>query len=198
ISVTDLDETEPNNQFTVTVTGCPLEPSEPLYTCREGNPVPVQFRLNERLNFEAETSYTCDVNIVDNGSPPLPTSTSISITVTDMPDEPPIFDYTYYYSEVVSPDASSTPLTIGPDPISAQDGDVEIQSPITYTMMDARTDVSGTDYFTMDPNTATVTLTQELDQAILDFETVSFIVTVSNSGLWMVGGIDWEGLTGRD
>ncbi|KAK3861375.1 hypothetical protein Pcinc_032662 [Petrolisthes cinctipes] len=117
---------------------------------------------------------------LDNGSPPLTTSTSISITVIDMPDEPPIFDYAYYYSEVTSPDvsfkpnehypnlsfsspsyqvsstpnqhypnlsfsstshqASSTPITIGPDPINAQDGDVEINSPITYTMTDARTD----------------------------------------------------------
>nr|XP_045611645.1 mucin-5AC-like isoform X4 [Procambarus clarkii] len=178
VSVRDDDGSSPNNLFTVAVEGCPLRATLDQYGGASGSPQPVQFLLTSKLDFETQETYTCSVTATDQGVPPrTSTASTITLTVEDEPDEPPKFTYDYYYTQVISSQSSVTPLEMEPGDILAQDGDTTINSPITYTMRDARSDVPGTNYFTINADTADVTITTDLDDTILTFMSVTFIIT---------------------
>ncbi|XP_069164416.1 protocadherin Fat 4 isoform X3 [Procambarus clarkii] len=178
VSVRDDDGSSPNNLFTVAVEGCPLRATLDQYGGASGSPQPVQFLLTSKLDFETQETYTCSVTATDQGVPPrTSTASTITLTVEDEPDEPPKFTYDYYYTQVISSQSSVKPLEMEPGDILAQDGDTTINSPITYTMRDARSDVPGTNYFTINADTADVTITTDLDDTILTFMSVTFIIT---------------------
>nr|XP_045611649.1 cadherin EGF LAG seven-pass G-type receptor 1-like isoform X8 [Procambarus clarkii] len=192
VSVRDDDGSSPNNLFTVAVEGCPLRATLDQYGGASGSPQPVQFLLTSKLDFETQETYTCSVTATDQGVPPrTSTASTITLTVEDEPDEPPKFTYDYYYTQVISSQSSVTPLEMEPGDILAQDGDTTINSPITYTMRDARSDVPGTNYFTINADTADVTITTDLDDTILTFMSVTFIITAADtSGVTSLGVLD--------
>ncbi|KAG7174621.1 hypothetical protein Hamer_G015754, partial [Homarus americanus] len=91
------------------------------------------------------------------------------------------FEKTKKYTCTIIAKPSDDALVTVPEPISATDGDKDINSPITYTMKDARSD--RTNYFSIDEKTGEVRVTRELDQDILVNVWVSFIITAAdNSG----------------
>ncbi|XP_050711278.1 protocadherin Fat 4-like isoform X8 [Eriocheir sinensis] len=175
-SVHDQDGTEPNNQFSVSVNdGCPLESTLLTYTSGL-NARPVEYKLREPLDFEVLKIITCDVTFEDKGTPPLTDTATITINVVDVNDEPPVFSYAYYYSEVSSVLNPGDPLDIYPDPIMATDGDTGINAIVTYALENANPDVDGLEYFSIKGNTGEVALIKDLDNDFLLNERVLFIV----------------------
>ncbi|XP_053648345.2 cadherin-related family member 1 isoform X8 [Cherax quadricarinatus] len=181
VLVSDNDATSPNNEFSLEVQDCPLETSEAEYG-GPGTINEVQFQLTSKLDYEKQKSYTCTITAKDKGSPVLSSQpSSITITVQDMPDEPPIFTYNYYYIEITSTLPSDEPLEIQPGAVYATDGDTEIKSPITYSMIDADPEGVGMNYFKIDSSTGNVTLTRELDEEILINLSIDFFITAEDS-----------------
>ncbi|XP_050711275.1 protocadherin Fat 4-like isoform X5 [Eriocheir sinensis] len=182
-SVHDQDGTEPNNQFSVSVNdGCPLESTLLTYTSGL-NARPVEYKLREPLDFEVLKIITCDVTFEDKGTPPLTDTATITINVVDVNDEPPVFSYAYYYSEVSSVLNPGDPLDIYPDPIMATDGDTGINAIVTYALENANPDVDGLEYFSIKGNTGEVALIKDLDNDFLLNERVLFIVQASDGML---------------
>nr|XP_053648343.1 uncharacterized protein LOC128699632 isoform X6 [Cherax quadricarinatus] len=183
VLVSDNDATSPNNEFSLEVQDCPLETSEAEYG-GPGTINEVQFQLTSKLDYEKQKSYTCTITAKDKGSPVLSSQpSSITITVQDMPDEPPIFTYNYYYIEITSTLPSDEPLEIQPGAVYATDGDTEIKSPITYSMIDADPEGVGMNYFKIDSSTGNVTLTRELDEEILINLSIDFFITARDETL---------------
>ncbi|XP_042211742.1 cadherin-99C-like isoform X4 [Homarus americanus] len=183
VQASDNDGDSPNNMFTVSVEDCPLEATGE-YGGVAGKPYNIKFTLKSPLDFEKTKKYTCTIIAKDKGATSLSSdSATISITVIDMPDEAPVFTSDFYSADVDSSSPSDDALVTVPEPISATDGDKDINSPITYTMKDARSDIPGTNYFSIDEKTGEVRVTRELDQDILVNVWVSFIITAAdNSG----------------
>ncbi|XP_071539770.1 uncharacterized protein [Panulirus ornatus] len=181
VTVWDYDGTEPNNMFSVIVSECPLKATEEKYNVIEGQPVRVYFELTSHLDFETSSTDTCTVTAKDYGVPSLISSqATIHIAVRDIPDEPPKFTSDFYFAEVTVSVPNGDPLATSPGPIHAEDGDKGILSTISYALEDGRPDAPGTDYFTIDTKNGSVTLTRELDAAILVFERISFLITAKD------------------
>ncbi|XP_042211743.1 protocadherin Fat 4-like isoform X5 [Homarus americanus] len=181
VQASDNDGDSPNNMFTVSVEDCPLEATGE-YGGVAGKPYNIKFTLKSPLDFEKTKKYTCTIIAKDKGATSLSSdSATISITVIDMPDEAPVFTSDFYSADVDSSSPSDDALVTVPEPISATDGDKDINSPITYTMKDARSDIPGTNYFSIDEKTGEVRVTRELDQDILVNVWVSFIITATDN-----------------
>ncbi|XP_042859512.1 protocadherin-16-like [Penaeus japonicus] len=102
-------------------------------------------QLTSELDFENQQQLTCTLRAQDKGNPPLTSDDAVlTITVLNRPDEPPVFDYRFYYSILDSSMAEEI-LDVQPEAIKAEDAE---GTAVTYTMENARAD--GNVYFCFD------------------------------------------------
>ncbi|XP_060803701.1 protein dachsous [Amyelois transitella] len=107
------------------------------------------------LDREARSSYTLNVVATDKGSPPLHASRIISLRVTDVNDNTPVFAESEYKASVQEAALPGTPVV----QVSASDADEAENSEIRYSLLPT----PQSDWFTIDERSGLVTTRARVD-----------------------------------
>ncbi|KAG7484455.1 hypothetical protein MATL_G00049540 [Megalops atlanticus] len=113
--------------------------------------------VDQVLDREERDSYELRVMATDSGTPPLRAESSFTIQVTDINDNPPLFDqqeYKHTIPEVVYPGSFVLQVT-------ARDKDQGPNGDVHYSILQDLG--SHSDWFTIDPVTGIITTTTQLD-----------------------------------
>ncbi len=90
-----------------------------------------QIVLCDTLNREATDTYLLTVTVTDRGTPPLNSSTVVSVKVLDINDNAPVFSIPEYHAQVTENSPLGTALIY----ISAYDPDVGENGTVTYNII---------------------------------------------------------------
>ncbi|XP_013178590.1 PREDICTED: protein dachsous [Papilio xuthus] len=107
------------------------------------------------LDRESRSTYTLNVVATDKGSPPLHASRIISLRVTDVNDNPPVFLESVYKTSVPEAAAPGTPVI----QVSALDADEAENSEIRYSLLPT----PQSDWFAIDERSGLVTTRSRVD-----------------------------------
>ncbi|XP_062991159.1 protocadherin-23 [Elgaria multicarinata webbii] len=130
--------------------------------------------LRNVLDRERSSSYQLLILASDHGTPPLNSTATVSITILDMNDNPPVFTNLEYHVHV----RENFPVGSHITAVSARDNDAGSNADITYSI------ISGNDkgHFRLDGKTGSLDLVRALDYE----ETMKFSLNIQASD----GGVD--------
>ncbi|XP_069002409.1 protocadherin-16 [Embiotoca jacksoni] len=151
ISVTDPDYGEYAN---VNVS---LEGGDGKFALTTKDSIIYLIYVDEVLDREERDSYELRVMATDSGTPPLRAESSFTIQVTDVNDNPPLFDQQAYRQtipEVVYPGSFVLQVT-------ARDKDQGPNGDVRYSLLKGKS--SHSDWFLIDPVTGIITTATALD-----------------------------------
>lgn len=151
ISVTDPDYGEYAN---VNVS---LEGGDGKFALTTKDSIIYLIYVDQVLDREERDSYDLRVMATDSGTPPLRAESSFTIQVTDVNDNPPLFDQQAYRQtipEVVYPGSFVLQVT-------ARDKDQGPNGDIIYSLLKGKN--SHSDWFYIDPDTGIITTATALD-----------------------------------
>lgn len=115
------------------------------------------------LDRETFDSYTILCKIADNGSPTFTNTVNISITITDVNDNDPMFNDTAYSASFPENQAVGTTLVY----VFATDADIGANKDIILTIDTSTTNGQTTEtYIAIDSATQTLTVKQNIDREI--------------------------------
>ena len=117
------------------------------------DPVSGDLFVTGSLDREEQESYSIQVHVTDLGSPPLTSTTSVLVIVTDINDNAPIFQRESYTGSV----AENQPEFFNVIPLSATDADIGENAEIIFSV------VGGNYPFTVDQQSGYIQTTQSLD-----------------------------------
>ena len=129
-----------------------------------------EIRTNKVFDREGEDGRFVSVTVkaVDRGSPPLEGVCSFKVEITDINDNPPLFDRQEYHENV------RQDMSIGSHilRVSASDEDVDLNGAISYhlTASGRRDDL---DYFAVSPETGWISLRKPLDRDSYQFRALA-------------------------
>uniref|UniRef100_W5KLY4 Protocadherin-16 n=1 Tax=Astyanax mexicanus TaxID=7994 RepID=W5KLY4_ASTMX len=127
--------------------------------------------VDQVLDREERDSYELRVMATDSGTPPLRAESSFTIQVTDVNDNPPLFDQQAYKQtipEVVYPGSFVLQVT-------ARDKDHGPNGDVLYSILPDRGTHS--DWFTIDPVTGIITTATQLDYETYPNPSVKVVAT---------------------
>ncbi|XP_076332831.1 LOW QUALITY PROTEIN: protein dachsous-like [Tachypleus tridentatus] len=113
--------------------------------------------VSRPLDREVKPTYTMTVKATDQGNPPLNTSRSFELAVTDTNDNAPEFDRTLYYADVLEVADPGTSVFH----LSAVDRDEGNNSDIIYSIQD--TPQTDSKWFQIDNKTGLITTRRQID-----------------------------------
>lgn len=151
ISVTDPDYGEYAN---VNVS---LEGGDGKFALTTKDSIIYLIYVDQQLDREERDSYDLRVMATDSGTPPLRAESSFTIQVTDVNDNPPLFDQQAYRQtipEVVYPGSFVLQVT-------ARDKDQGPNGDVRYRLLKSKN--SHSDWFSIDPVTGIITTATALD-----------------------------------
>lgn len=151
ISVTDPDYGEYAN---VNVS---LEGGDGKFALTTKDSIIYLIYVDQVLDREERDSYDLRVMATDSGTPPLRAESSFTIQVTDVNDNPPLFDQQAYRQtipEVVYPGSFVLQVT-------ARDKDQGPNGDVRYSLLKGKN--SHSDWFSIDPVTGIITTATSLD-----------------------------------
>lgn len=151
ISVTDPDYGEYAN---VNVS---LEGGDGKFALTTKDSIIYLIYVDQELDREERDSYDLRVMATDSGTPPLRAESSFTIQVTDVNDNPPLFDQQAYRQtipEVVHPGSFVLQVT-------ARDKDQGPNGDVRYRLLKSKN--SHSDWFSIDPVTGIITTATALD-----------------------------------
>lgn len=88
-----------------------------------------EIRLNKELDYEKKTEYSLIVNAFDQGTPSLKTNLTLTVKVSNVNDNPPVFTKDIYVQNV----KESTAMDTGILEVTALDAD---NDQVSYTLLD--------------------------------------------------------------
>lgn len=109
---------------------------------------------------EQVASYDISIRATDHGSPPQSTDVNLTVAVTDINDNPPIFDLPLYPATIIEASEPGTQVT----QVHATDADEGLNAQITYSIA-----ADGTGYanwFDVHPMSGLVTTLQRVDREV--------------------------------
>ncbi|XP_043198996.1 mucin-17-like isoform X1 [Amphibalanus amphitrite] len=176
ISASDADADATNYALTFTIKeDSPFRLTEPVKTGDVLATYTTQLKLAATLDYSKNTMYQLTVTAKDPGGKSA--DVTITVNVKDEDTEQPKFDKDIY---TVTVDEPETPGQLGVS-ISATDPDAP--GNLTYTLI---TDSSGgnyMDYFSLDPATAELNLTQSISAMLQPYDTaVTFTIEAQEDG----------------
>lgn len=119
--------------------------------------------LTGPLDYETLPKFTVTLRAQDQGEPPLYTTTTLTVIVSDADDQNPRFIDDKYSAILPELQRENALLNIKPKPIRAIDPDVKINSPIEYTFHSDSREYS---YFTIDHRFAAIKMRKPLPSTI--------------------------------
>ncbi|XP_041987836.1 protein dachsous [Aricia agestis] len=150
ISVQDPDSKTEYSNVNVTLTG-----GDGHFDLRTHDNIIYLVVVALPLDREQQSLYTLNVVATDKGSPPLHASREISLKVTDVNDNPPIFVESEYKANVPEAAAPGTPII----QVSATDLDEGENSEIRYSLLPT----PQSDWFAIDERSGLVTTQARVD-----------------------------------
>uniref|UniRef100_A0A8C4SW14 Protocadherin-16 n=1 Tax=Erpetoichthys calabaricus TaxID=27687 RepID=A0A8C4SW14_ERPCA len=123
------------------------------------------------LDREERDSYELRVTATDSGTPPLRAESSFKLQVTDINDNPPLFDQKVYQqgiAEMVYPGSFVLQVT-------ARDKDDGPNGQVRYSIL--KDHGTHSDWFKIDPNTGIITTTTEIDYETDPWPRITVIAT---------------------
>nr|XP_056711025.1 protocadherin-23 [Euleptes europaea] len=172
-SAADYDKSHENNYIEYSIIGGNGSNKFLVETCVIGpqspNKVVGNLRLRSLLDREKTSAYQLLILASVHGAPLLNSTATVSITVLDVNDSPPIFTSLEYRVHVRENTPVGSPITV----VSASDDDVGSNAKVTYSI------ASGNDkgHFRLDGKTGSLDLVRPLDYE----ETVTFSLTIQAS-----------------
>ncbi|XP_051882334.1 protocadherin-16 [Pristis pectinata] len=127
--------------------------------------------VDQMLDREEKDSYRLSVTATDSGTPPLRAESTFTIHVTDINDNPPVFDHSGYRQsipEVLYPGSFVLQVT-------ARDKDEGINGDIVYSIVNSPE--SHSDWFTIDRVTGVITTASTLDYETDPAPTLTVVAT---------------------
>ena len=121
--------------------------------------------LSFQLDFERQHNYTFFVIATDHGSPPLSTSAMVTITVTDLNDNPPTFDSHTYHTSIPENAILGTPVF----QIPATDADSTSNGELRYSILAGNLGSP----FLLDEVSGLISLQDHLDREVMEGYTLS-------------------------
>ncbi|KAG9510290.1 Neural-cadherin [Fragariocoptes setiger] len=100
------------------------------------------------------------VKAVDRGTPPLEGVCSFKVEITDLNDNPPLFDRQEYHENV----RQDTPTNAHILRVSASDEDADLNGAITYSLAQTSSGGSDNEYFSINSDSGWITLRKPLDR----------------------------------
>ena len=170
VSVTDPDSHSGEPDIDVTLNG-----GEGYFGLTTRDNIKYLVILEKSLDREFKPYYTLTVVATDDGTPPLSSTKSFTVYVTDTNDNPPEWAQSVYYAdiqEVVPPGSSVIQLT-------AQDKDDADNSVITYELLD--TPDTHSDWFEIDSRTGLIVTKTPVDCEAASEPRLSVVATDSGS-----------------
>jgi len=152
ISVNDPDSKEEYSNVNVT-----LEGGDGHFGLTTRDNIIYLMIVSLPLDREIMPNYTLLVTATDQGNPPLHATKQFQLVVTDTNDNPPEFDRTIYYANVLEVADPGTSVF----KISALDKDEGNNSVVTYSILD--TPQTHSDWFQIDPKTGLITTRKHID-----------------------------------
>lgn len=129
-----------------------------------------EIKTNKVFDREGEDGRFVSVTVkaVDRGTPPLEGVCSFKIEITDVNDNPPLFDRQEYHENVRQDMAIGSHILR----VSASDDDVDLNGAISYHLVSSgrRDDL---DYFSISPETGWITLRRALDRDSYQFKALA-------------------------
>ena len=184
VVATDPDATSPDNVLTYAITGGNAGDVFAI------SPTTGAVAVADSLNYETTASYSLEVTVTDGGSPSLSSTAMLTITVTDVDDNVPVFtsranesvlEGTTAVTTVTARDANAgqTVITFLPELMGADAGlfTITTEGVLTFTTApDYESPVSATG-----SNIYTVTVTATDGQSVPLTATQTFTVTVTDA-----------------
>nr|XP_033783350.1 protocadherin gamma-A11-like [Geotrypetes seraphini] len=138
--------------------------------CSIPNNLPFQFnrsfgsyyslKTDKTLDREQVSEYNITITVTDKGTPPLSTIKNITLQISDINDNPPIFDQTSYSGYVTE----NIPLRTSIFSITATDSDCDQNAKVTYSLMEGRIlEIPLSSYISINPETGVIYALQSFD-----------------------------------
>uniref|UniRef100_A0A7N4P2C2 Cadherin domain-containing protein n=1 Tax=Sarcophilus harrisii TaxID=9305 RepID=A0A7N4P2C2_SARHA len=129
------------------------------------------------LDRESKAEYNITITVIDLGFPRLKTEHNITVLISDINDNPPVFIQTMY--TLYLPENSSPALHIGS--ISARDSDSGINAKVTYSLQPPETgDLPLFSYISINSDNGYLYALRSLDYEAI--QTFQFTVTATDGG----------------
>lgn len=119
--------------------------------------------LRKALDYEALKNFSVKLRAQDRGVPPKFSDTHLFVQVTDADDQNPRFLRDSYWGEIPSPGGGDK-VQVKPEPVRATDQDEGIRAVIAYSF----TASVGSEHFSIDPQSAAITVRKSFYQSGLD------------------------------
>ena len=142
------------------------------------DPLSGELFVTSILDREEVDSYMFEVRVTDLGSPPLASTASVLVIVTDINDNAPMFQQQSYTGAV----AENEPAFIDIVPLSATDADIGENADIVFSV------IGGSSFpFTVDQQSGYIQTTQPLDSETQKYH--SFQVEARNGQLFSLADV---------
>ncbi|XP_040187919.1 protocadherin-23 [Rana temporaria] len=171
-----LNVAEERQHFNPGSTGAPqqvsltLEGADGAFSLRPVGPQVYFLCVDAPLDREQKDLYELRLLASDSGSPPLQTLKTLFFSITDLNDQPPMFNQPNGYQAAVSESASPGTAVLS---INAQDLDEDgLNARIIYTLQSSDSSTA----FKLDPHTGVLSITRSLDY---ETETVMNLVVIA-------------------
>jgi hypothetical protein len=130
-----------------------------------------EVRTNKVFDREGDDGRFVSVTVkaVDRGTPPLEGVCSFKVEITDVNDNPPLFDRQEYKENV----KQDTPIGTNILRVSASDEDADNNGAIMYNLT-AASDPSDLDYFYINPDSGWINLRRPLDRAQYGLRAIAY------------------------
>ncbi|KAH3880472.1 hypothetical protein DPMN_004386, partial [Dreissena polymorpha] len=134
-------------------------------------------QVNHALDRETQDMYELEITITDSGAVPLSVITTATVTLSDVNDNPPVFQpapiTTYRFSV-----SENVPRGSYVNNVSATDADINANGQIQYTIAYHVTGEAS--HFSLDVGTGVIKTAHELDREVRDLYV--FVVRATDSG----------------
>ncbi|XP_050394981.1 cadherin-23 isoform X6 [Patella vulgata] len=184
VKATDLDGTNPNNEFIYRIESGALDKFRINFATGE-----LTVETGAKLNREEKDVYIMNVSAIDKGTPPQTGRCTVVVNLTDVNDEIPIFQQSS--QSVTIPESA----TIGDGFVTYAATDADLNSELSYQIIkdgykayddrNEEVDVESnniTDYFNVIPNTGVVYVSAKLDREIA--ERIVLKILATDLGAW--------------
>ncbi|KAK2158072.1 hypothetical protein LSH36_178g06015 [Paralvinella palmiformis] len=127
VTATDADSGDTDGTFYYTISGGNTG-NKFIIDTRTGD-----IKVSNWLDRETVTSYALVIHAVDYGNPPLTGTTTVSVVINDVNDNPPICATSLYTGTVAENSAAATAVGVT---ISCTDADVGVNGQLEYSIVD--------------------------------------------------------------
>ncbi|KAK2849127.1 hypothetical protein Q5P01_008961 [Channa striata] len=125
---------------------------------------------------ESLSDYNITVTATDCGSPPLSSSTTLHLKISDVNDNAPVFDKNSYYAQITENNSPGISIFV----VSARDSDWNQNARVSYLLDDTRVSSSDSAYVSLNSETGVISAVRSFDYE--QIKQLTFVVKAQDGG----------------